>query len=141
VALLSRPDGVSFVACARFDTDLPYDSYRIGVNVLGSGSPALDVATAPLRPEAWLGQNVPNPFRPRTTIEYSLPRAQRVDLAIHDVGGRLVRRLVAEVQPSGRHAAEWDGRDASGARVAGGVYLYTLRSASLTDSRRLVLLK
>ena len=35
-ALLSRPDGVSLVACARFTTESPLDTYRIGVTRIGA---------------------------------------------------------------------------------------------------------
>jgi hypothetical protein len=34
-AILPRPDGVSFVASTRFVTSAPFDSYRIGLTVLG----------------------------------------------------------------------------------------------------------
>ena len=90
----------------------------------------------------WLHQNVPNPFNPTTDIEYDLEQGARVRLAIYDVRGRLVRMLVDRaLLPAGRHHAVWDGRNAHGARVASGVYLYVLRTPDYSQTRHLVLLK
>ena len=140
-AILSRTDGVSFVASARFETTLPLDSYRLGITMLGLNG-SVDVAETAASHRAWLRQNAPNPFTPQTTIEYSLSRAERVQLTIYDVAGRLVRTLVHdESAAEGPHAAVWDGRDAAGRRVASGVYLYVLRTATFTEARRLTLLK
>jgi hypothetical protein len=73
-----------------------------------------------------LRQNYPNPFNPETVIEYDLPEPSLVILSVYDLLGREVIRLVEAVQQAGRHRAAWSGRDATGNRVAGGTYLYTL---------------
>ncbi len=83
----------------------------------------------------------PNPFNPRTTIEYAVPAAGAVTLAIYDPAGRLVHELVRSTLEAGRHTVTWDGRAASGAEVASGVYTLRLTAGGLTESRRLVLLK
>ncbi|MHB8079587.1 MAG: FlgD immunoglobulin-like domain containing protein, partial [Candidatus Krumholzibacteriia bacterium] len=58
-----------------------------------------------------------------TTIRYTLGRPAAVTLAIHDLAGRRVRRLLdARPLPAGPHAAAWDGRDDNGAPVAAGAY-------------------
>ena len=44
---------------------------------------------------ALAGRRHPNPFNPSTTIAYERARAGTTRLAIHDLGGRLVRELVA----------------------------------------------
>jgi hypothetical protein len=86
--------------------------------------------------------NFPNPFNPKTTIRYALPRASSVTLEIFDVGGRLVRSLVREERkPAGVFLVQWDGTDSSGRRVASGVYFYRLQSESETVSRKMMLLK
>jgi len=84
----------------------------------------------------------PNPFNPMTTIRYDLPRDSRVDLAIYDLTGKLVKTLRAGVPESaGRHDAVWRGRDQTGRAVAAGVYLYRLRSEGFSASRQMVLVK
>lgn len=88
-----------------------------------------------------LAQNYPNPFNPSTTIFYSLPATSEITLTILNLRGQVVRTLVSDVVTAGHHAAVWDGADASGARVASGVYVYRLQAEGFTASRRLVLAK
>jgi hypothetical protein len=84
----------------------------------------------------------PNPFNPSTTIRFDLPRAGTVDLAVHDLRGRLVRTLASDLAlDAGRHGLVWDGRDTRGATVASGVYLVVFRSGGQTVTRQMTLLK
>jgi len=83
----------------------------------------------------------PNPFNPQTTISYELAVAADVELEIYDVKGALVRRLVSESMPVGRHAAVWNGEDDGGARVASGVYLARFNAGAYRDVIKLVMVK
>lgn len=65
----------------------------------------------------------PNPFNPRTEIVFEMARAGNCQLAIHDLRGRLVRRLVAGEVAVGRHTVVWDGLDDAGQRASSGLYL------------------
>jgi flagellar hook assembly protein FlgD len=49
--------------------------------------------------------------------------------------------LLDEVRAPGIHQAPWDGTNASGAFVPSGVYFYSLTAGSVTQSRRMILLK
>lgn len=100
-----------------------------------------DVTGAAVPSAYLLARNVPNPFNPRTTIEFALPRAEAVRLTIHGIDGRLVRVLVDEVRPAGRHTVAWDGRDGAGRGVATGSYFYTLDAGSFRQVRKMTLLK
>jgi subtilisin-like proprotein convertase family protein len=88
-----------------------------------------------------LAQNHPNPFNPRTTIVFSLPRDAQTALRIYDLQGRLVSTLLNETMSAGEHRVVWDGSDASGHGVAAGTYVYELRSGSRRLTRSMVLLK
>jgi len=100
--------------------------------------PADEAATpAALR----LAQNYPNPFNPMTTIEFAVPRAQPVQLAIYDLGGRLVRELVSGQVAEGAHRVVWNGTDERGNSVPSGTYLYRLDTGAHTRLRTLTLLK
>lgn len=89
-----------------------------------------------------LHKNYPNPFNPRTTIRYSLPKESSVRLEVFDASGRRVRTLVNERQPGpGHYEIVWDGIDAAGLRVSSGVYLYQLRAGDVMETKRMVLLK
>ena len=64
----------------------------------------------------------PNPFKEDSELRYSVPRSDRVSLTVYDAAGRLVRELVDDTVTPGSHVTRWDGRDATGERVAAGVY-------------------
>jgi hypothetical protein len=83
----------------------------------------------------------PVPMTSRATLEYLVPREGPVLLQVFDVGGRHVRTLVRESLGSGRHRAEWDGRDERGGKVSSGVFYYNLRVPGGTDSRRVVVIE
>ena len=74
----------------------------------------------------------PNPFNPRTTVSFHLPRAGRVNLAVCDLRGRRVRTLVTGLLPAGPRTAIWDGRDEEGQAVSSGIYLATLTLDGVT---------
>ncbi|MEK7258049.1 MAG: FlgD immunoglobulin-like domain containing protein [Bacteroidota bacterium] len=67
-------------------------------------------------------RTAPNPFRERTRIEYSIENTTRVRLEIVDLHGRVVLVLEDGEKSAGSHSASWDGSDASGEKVPGGVY-------------------
>ncbi len=68
----------------------------------------------------------PNPFNPRTTIHYTLPRGGDAALVIHDVRGARVRTLALGARPAGRGSATWDGCDDGGLAVPSGSYFCRL---------------
>ena len=86
-------------------------------------------------------RSFPNPFNPRTTLEYILPAAGHVTLRVFAANGVRVRSLVDEVQPAGPHRVTWDGRSDTGARAASGVYLLRIESADRSTTRKITLLK
>lgn len=93
------------------------------------------------RPPFALQQNTPNPFNPSTRIEFTLDRPMNARLEIVDVRGQLVRVLQDGWLREGPHVSVWNGRAASGAASASGVYFYRLRVAGRTAARRMVLLR
>ncbi len=113
----------------------------------GYWAPASDPLTSvpdPAAPPAVLRlhPNHPNPFNPRTTIAFDLPRAEsRVRLRIHDLQGRVVATLVAGALPSGRFRFVWDGTDDAGREVAAGVYVSRLETTQDTALGKLTLVR
>jgi hypothetical protein len=84
----------------------------------------------------------PNPFNPTTTIRYSLAKRTKVSIAVFDIAGRLVRRLIAdETVDAGDRTIIWDGKNEAGARVASGVYFCMMRTADGTSGSKLILLR
>jgi concanavalin A-like lectin/glucanase superfamily protein/flagellar hook capping protein FlgD len=94
-------------------------------------------AAGPLR----LSPPWPNPATQRMNFEFRTPDAAVVHAEILDIAGRRVSRpLKDQLLPGGTHRFEWDGLDASGARVAPGVYLIRLTSGTAATIQRIVLL-
>lgn len=85
--------------------------------------------------------NYPNPFNPQTSIRFSLPQAEQVQLEIYSIAGRRVTTLVNSTYEAGPHEVIWTGRDDSGQTVASGVYFYRLRAGEFSDVRKMTLMK
>ena len=83
----------------------------------------------------------PNPFNPRTTLRYDLPKAADVTIRICDLTGDLVTTLQAGTQPAGYHQVVWDGTDSHGHAVASGVYFCLLTAGQKTQSKKMLLVK
>ncbi len=64
----------------------------------------------------------PNPFKRATEIRFANQVDGSYQLAIYDVGGRLLKTLVDGHVEQGNHTITWDGTDDHGQSVADGVY-------------------
>jgi ligand-binding sensor domain-containing protein len=83
-----------------------------------------------------LGQNFPNPFNPRTTIEFDLPEPGHIDLRVYNSLGVEAVALVSGNLSAGRYKAEFN---AGG--YASGAYFYQLKAGDFVQTQKLVLLK
>jgi hypothetical protein len=84
---------------------------------------------------------VPNPFRATSEIRFDVPRAQVVDVALHDVAGRRVRSLATRAFPAGEAALGWDGRDDAGRELPSGVYFWRIEGPAVSASGRVTRLR
>ncbi len=85
--------------------------------------------------------NHPNPFNPRTTIRMDLPQAGPAELTIHDLAGRVVRRLAFNAETPGTREFIWQGRDDAGRPAASGIYMVRLVQGRSAVTTKAVLLK
>jgi spore coat protein A len=90
---------------------------------------------------SYLGRGYPNPTAGAMTLRWGLKTNGRVELAIFDVNGRLVRRFVDDMLAAGHRTLVWDGRDAIGRRVSSGVYQVQLRTSERTFQRAVVIMR
>ena len=81
-------------------------------------------------------ENYPNPFNPSTTLRFALPERTTVELAVYNLNGQLVDRLMKESLPAGVHEVRWD---AGG--VASGTYFVRMSTAGFTKTRKVMLVK
>lgn len=83
-----------------------------------------------------LYQNWPNPFARYTRIRFDLPHPAPVAITIYDISGRKQLTLLEETKPAGEHIVDFDSTG-----LASGVYLYSLRSDSFHQSKKMILIK
>lgn len=100
----------------------------------GSGDPPETFQTA-------IGGVWPNPTPGRTTIAFDVGRSGPHDLAVYDVTGRAVRRLVAAALRPGHHSATWDGFDSAGHAVRSGIYFIELKAPAGTRTSRVTVIR
>lgn len=129
----SQIEGGAIVARGFTDDLAGSGESRLDLDLIASGQPpVMDYA---------LHQNVPNPFNPVTEIRFETPSAGPVLLAVYDVEGRLIKRLVDGPVPRGIHRVEWSGDDERGSDVSSGVYFCVMRSGERALTRKMVYLK
>jgi hypothetical protein len=83
-----------------------------------------------------LEPNFPNPFNPTTILRYAVPRSSHVTIAVYDLSGREVSRLVDETVGAGRYRVHWEARD-----VPSGMYLVRMQSGTFSSARMVTLVR
>ncbi|OGU67681.1 MAG: hypothetical protein A3C56_12240 [Ignavibacteria bacterium RIFCSPHIGHO2_02_FULL_56_12] len=101
-----------------------------------------DAVTTEMIPSTFqLHQNYPNPFNPSTEIRYEIPVRSDVTIAVYNILGIEVSRLVDGQHAAGSYRAVWNGRNSNGSSVSSGVYFVRLQSGSTALTRKMVLVK
>lgn len=88
-----------------------------------------------------LAGNYPNPFNGMTTINFSIPNASAVKLAVYNIAGQKIRELHAGKLAAGQHSIVWDGRNDYGQTTSSGVYIARLESNGHVDTARMLFMK
>lgn len=81
-------------------------------------------------------QNYPNPFNPVTTIHFSIPIADNVELKIYDVLGKEIVTLVQEKLPAGEYSVLFNGTN-----LSTGMYVARFQSGNFLRSQKMILIK
>ena len=83
-------------------------------------------------------QNVPNPARRSTTINYTIENPAHVTIRIYNSLGQEIKTLVDDRHSAGSFNAKWDGKDRHGDEVAAGVYFYRLEMDGVATTRKML---
>ena len=89
----------------------------------------------------YLNQNYPNPFNPVTTLSYSLPKDESVNITIYDIMGRPVKTIQNSYQTKGFKFVQWDAKNDRNEPVSAGLYLYTIQAGKFRQTRKMVFMK
>ncbi len=83
-----------------------------------------------------LEQNYPNPFNPSTTISFTLPSKQNVNISIYNLLGEYITTLVDKEFTAGTHKIEFNAES----NLGGGVYFYTLKTNDFSATKKMIYL-
>ncbi|NQV50313.1 MAG: T9SS type A sorting domain-containing protein [Candidatus Marinimicrobia bacterium] len=147
IANMDEDDGleVLYTSSSSVPYSLAFPTTNVSAPVIILDSPNHSVSIKELdvqiAKDYKLMQNYPNPFNPSTTITFNLPNNERVNMSVYDMTGKEVATLVNRSMSAGSYDLTWGGLDNNGVQVASGMYIYTLKTTSFTESKRMVLLK
>ncbi len=88
-----------------------------------------------------LNGNYPNPFNPTTTISFSLPTEQNIELTIYNIKGQKVKTLYSGSADVGEHTVVWEGKDNNDKQVSSGIYFYKLKTNNKELTRKMLMMK
>ena len=83
-----------------------------------------------------LKQNFPNPFSAVTNIEFTVVKEERVSIAVYDINGCLVKKVMDELMKPGIYASTIDGTF-----LNSGLYCCRLSSGNYSCTRLMLLIK
>jgi hypothetical protein len=138
IVLVERPSGRVHDLRQNEAAILRPDGPSHPLVLLAGSASYVDAQKKELAPaETRLFANYPNPADGATTIEFALPEATEVRLAVYDVLGRRVATLVRGRRSAGFHRVRWNGLS----DLASGSYFYRLRAGDATQTRKLTILR
>lgn len=118
-------NGVYFYRLRQIDNDGKFKfSKEIEIN-LSTASEGIIVS-----------QNYPNPFNPETTIKYSIPKDNNVNIVLYNMLGAEQEVLFNHYQKAGAYSLQFDG-----SRLPSGVYFYRVESGVYSVIKKMILLK
>jgi membrane dipeptidase len=81
--------------------------------------------------EFYIEQNYPNPFNPSTTIKFTNPKTQSVEILVHNILGELIG-IKKEFLETGSYSIDWYSKGSAG------VYFYTIKSSTYSETKKMV---
>ena len=83
-----------------------------------------------------LSQNYPNPFNPATTIKFSIPKGNFVEIKLYNILGKEIQNLLSEPLEAGKYSVDFNAR-----ALPSGIYFYKITAGDFTDTKKMILTK
>lgn len=84
----------------------------------------------------------PNPFRDNTTLTLKQGADHSLTtVAVYNLKGQLVRRLLDPQPILGEYSITWDGKNDQGEKLGAGVYFFKIKSGSYSTTRKMILME
>ena len=74
-------------------------------------------------------------------VKYNLDEPSYVKITIYNIVGELVKTVVDEYKSAGTFYAMWDGANENGNLVACGLYIIRIKTDSISDARKIIVIK
>jgi hypothetical protein len=127
----------ALIGAPQFPDGAPGEAY-----LYFDGGPVVGLPPSGDAPAGYrLSVPTPNPAAASVWIAFETPSAAAVRISVHDVQGRVVRRLFEGVPSSRQSGILWDGRADSGRDLPSGVYVCRLASGGKALERKLTLIR
>ncbi len=113
-------------------------TYRLKqIDFNGSTTYSQEITVNAIGPKTFdLSQNYPNPFNPTTTIDFIVPQAGFVTLAVYNTLGEQVALLANGIMSEGAHTATFDAKS-----LPSGAYVYKLQTGNSVMTKKMLLMK
>lgn len=119
-----------------------YSEIRVLETYITKHTQLMSLRTGSQIPDKYaLYQNYPNPFNPVCRIRFDIPengksKTEFAKLVIYDLIGREIAVLVNGNLEAGTYEVNWNAEE-----MPSGIYIYRIKTASFTDTKKMVLLK
>jgi hypothetical protein len=70
----------------------------------------------------------PNPFTPSSTVTITIPSRSEIELSVHTIDGKMVKRITNGTYNAGQYKFTWHTNNREGKLSAAGIYLYKIRA-------------
>jgi hypothetical protein len=142
VRLINRQTGSSFDLRDQQQIELSPKSDETDLTLLAGTDAFVQKKQSALAPkELRLWSNYPNPFRERTTVEYTLPEAGNVTVEVFDILGRRVSTLVDGYREEGLHRLDWNPSSQSRRGISSGVYILRVSMDGTSRTQKMTVIR
>lgn len=117
-------------------TSYTYRLIAVDLRGIESACGTVGISTLPLCHE--LLRSRPSPFSGETTVELLMGSQECVQLAVYNMGGRVVKMMHRGDLEAGSHSFVWNGLDDCSASVPSGIYLWVARIGSKEFTQEVV---
>jgi plastocyanin len=83
-----------------------------------------------------LNQNYPNPFNPATSISFSIPKSELVNITIYNEIGKKVETIVNQNLTEGSYTINYNA-----GKLSSGIYFYRIKAGEFGETKKMLLIK
>jgi hypothetical protein len=86
--------------------------------------------------ELEVSRNYPNPFNPKTSIQFQVPVQDLIEIAIYNLTGEKIETIFRKTVSPGEYLVSWDATN-----LPSGIYFILVKSGNTINTQKAILLK